>query len=64
MNAVSRFRGFSALSAMMLACALATANAKELVLDVLTLETDTNALVNVESGDVLTIEKISGGRER
>ena len=49
---------------MMLACALATANAEELVLDVLTLETDTNALVNVESGDVLTIEKISGGRER
>lgn len=62
MNAVSRFRGFSALSAMMLACALATANAEELVLDVLTLETDTNALVNVESGDVLTVEKIAGSR--
>jgi AraC-like DNA-binding protein len=62
MNAVSRFRGFPALSAMMLACVLATANAEELVLDVLTLETDTNALVNVESGDVLTVEKIAGSR--
>ena len=62
MNIRSRLRGFSALSMMMLAGALATASAEELVLDVLTLETDTNALINVESGDVLTIEKINGSR--
>ena len=47
---------------MMLAGALATASAEESVMDVLTLETDTNALINVESGDVLTIEKINGSR--
>ena len=62
MNLRSRLRGFPALSAMMLAGALATASAEESVMDVLTLEPDTNALINVESGDVLTIEKIKGSR--
>ena len=62
MNLRFRLHGFSAFSAMMLAGAMATASAEELVLDVLTLEADTNALVNVESGDVLTIEKINGSR--
>jgi hypothetical protein len=58
----TNFRQLSASASIFLSFSFAPLLADESVMEVLTLEKDTNAVVHVESGDTLNIDKIAGRR--